>query len=122
MDNVLSLAYLGDAVYEVYIRNYLMKQGIVKVNNLQKEAIKFVSAKAQASFVTKMLEDNFLNQEEINIFTRGRNHKSHSSPKNTDMITYKYATGFEAIIGYLTIQNNQGRIVEIINYIIEMRE
>lgn len=122
MDNILSLAYLGDAVYEVYIRKYLIEQGIVKVNNLQKQAIMFVSAKAQASFVTKMLEDNFLTNDEKDIFIRGRNHKSHSSPKNTDIITYKHATGFEAIIGYLTIKNKQDRILEIINYIVEMRK
>jgi len=122
MDNILSLAYLGDSVYEVYIRKYLINKGITKVNNLQKEAVSFVSAKAQASFVTKMLEEDFLTKDEIDIFLRGRNHKSHSSPKNTDIITYKYSTGFEAIIGYLTIKNNNKRIEEIIEYIIEMRK
>jgi len=122
MDNILSLAYLGDSVYEVYIRKYLINKGITKVNNLQKEAVSFVSAKAQASFVTKMLEEDFLTKDEIDIFLRGRNHKSHSSPKNTDIITYKYSTGFEAIIGYLTIKNNIKRIEEIIEYIIEMRK
>lgn len=119
MDNILSLAYLGDSVYELYIREYLLGQGISKVNTLQKYAIQFVSAKAQCTFVTEMLNSNFLTEEEIAIFNRGRNHKSHTSPKNTDIITYKYATGLESVIGYLYLQKNKSRIDEIMQFIIE---
>lgn len=119
MDNVLSLAYLGDSVYELYIREYLLSKGITKVNTLQKQAIKFVSAKAQCTFVTEMINCNFLKEEEIAIFNRGRNHKSHAHPKNTDIITYKYATGLEAVIGYLYLQKKNSRIDEIMKFIIE---
>lgn len=117
--NALTLAYLGDSVYEVYIRKYLISKGIAKVNNLQKEAIKYVSAKGQCKFVTLMLEENFLTQSEIDVFHRARNYKTTSHPKNTDIITYKYATGFEAVIGYLSLYNDINRIEEIINYCIE---
>lgn len=115
--NVLALAYLGDAVYEVYIRKYLIEQGIVNVNELQESAIKYVSAKGQASYLNMLLEDNILTQEEIDIVHRGRNHKSHKSPKNTDINTYKQATGFETLIGYLYLDNKIDRINDIIKYI-----
>ena len=111
--NVLVLAYLGDSVFEIIVRKYLIDQGINKVNALQKEAIKYVSAKGQCSFVTKLIEDNKLTSDELEIFYRGRNHKSNSHPKNTDIITYKYATGFEAIIGYLYLKKDYKRIQEI---------
>lgn len=117
--NSLALAYLGDAVYEIHIRKYLVNKGIVKVNNLQKEAIKYVSAKGQCKFITKMLEDSFLTEEEKEVFYRARNCKSNSHPKNTDIITYKYATGFEAVIGYLTLKDDNKRIEDIINYCLE---
>lgn len=114
--NVLALAYLGDAIYEIYIREYLIKQNIVKVNLLQKEAIKYVSAKNQAKFLTEMIESNFLTENEIDIVKRARNHKSHAS-KSTDIITYKYSTALEALIGYLYLEKNTSRIDEIMNFI-----
>ena len=115
--NSLVLAYLGDAVYELYIRKHLISKGICKVNDLQKEAIKYVSAKAQSNYLEKMFNDNFLTEEEITIIKRARNHKSHSS-KSTDIVTYKRSTGLEALIGYLEINNNITRINEIMNYIV----
>lgn len=119
--NSLALAYMGDAIYEVYIREYLINNNIVKVNNLQKEAIKYVSAKNQAGFLKNMLDNNFLTEEEQDIIYRARNHKSHSS-KNTDIITYKYSTGLEALIGYLYFTNQKQRIDEIMNYIFKRGE
>lgn len=118
--NVLVLAYLGDSIFEVYIRRYLVDKNISKVNSLQKEAIKLVSAKGQCQFVTKMLESNFLTEEELTIFYRARNHKANSHPKNTDILTYKYATGLEAVIGYLGLENKVKRIEEIISYCLEI--
>ena len=91
MENVLVLAYLGDSVYEVYIRKYLIDKKISKVNNLQKEAIKYVSAKGQCNLINNLINNNFLTEEELNVFYRARNHKTNSHPKNTDIITYKYA-------------------------------
>jgi len=117
--NSLELAYIGDAVYEVTIREYLLKKGIRKVNNLQKEAKKFVSAKGQVEILHKLYDTNALTDEELEIIKHARNYKSLSKPKNTDIITYKYATGFEALIGYLYMTNNIERIEQILNKILE---
>lgn len=114
--NSLSLAYLGDAVYELYIRRHLLKENL-KVNELQKKSVEYVSAKAQSRYLDKLLEENKLTEEEIEIIKRARNHKSHSS-KTTDIITYKKSTGLEALIGYLEITNNEDRIKEIMKYIV----
>lgn len=99
--NPVTLAYLGDAVYELYIRKYLLSKKIVKVNELQKESLKFVSAKSQAVILKRLIDNNILTKDELNIIKKGRNTKSHKPPKNTDIITYKYATGLESLIGYL---------------------
>jgi len=115
--NVLALAFIGDAVYELHVRNYLISKNIEKVNELQKESIKYVSAKNQAKFLKEMIDDNFLSEEEIDIIKRARNHKSHSS-KTTDIITYKHATALEALIGYHHLENNNERIKEIISFIL----
>ena len=115
--NIITLAYLGDAIYEVYIRKYLIDKGIVKVEELQREAVKYVSAKGQAKIVTYLIDNNVLNDIEIDIYKRGRNYKRGSHPKNTDVITYKKSSGFEAIIGYLYLSNNVDRIKEILKYI-----
>lgn len=117
--NVLALAYIGDAIYEVYIREYLLSKGICKVNDLQKEAIKYVSAKAQYNYLSKMIDEHFFTDEELNIIFRARNHKVDHKPKNCDISTYKYATGLEAIIGYLYLNKNNKRIEKIMNYIKE---
>lgn len=116
--NVLVLAYLGDAIYEVYIRKYLIEKNIVKVDNLQKEAVKYVSAKAQAKIINNLIEQNILTEEELEIFYRARNHKGTRHPKNTDIVTYKHSTGFEAIIGYLYLEDKE-RLNKIINIILE---
>ena len=118
--NVLVLAYLGDSIFEVYIRKLFVEQGISKVDKLQKEAVKYVSAKGQAKFVTKLIDNNFLTEEELEVFYRARNHKSSRHPKNTDIITYKYSTGFEAIIGYLYLDNKIDRIRDIIDFVVEV--
>ena len=115
--NVITLAYLGDAVYEVFIRNYLISKGIARVEELQKEAIKYVSAKSQAKILNNLIDNNILFDEEIEIVKRGRNYKRDTHPKNTDIITYKMSTGFETLIGYLYLDNKNERINEIMNYI-----
>ena len=119
--NSLALAYIGDAVYELYIRKYLVNKKILKVKDLQKESIKYVSAPYQAKFLKQMIEEKMLTDEEMEIVKRARNHKSRSS-KNTDIVTYKYSTAFEALIGYLEINYNKKRIEEIMNYIYNFKE
>lgn len=116
--NVLVLAYLGDTIYENYIRRFLVKKGIANVNALQKEAINYVSAKRQAAFLTKMLEEQFLTDEEISVVKRARNYKTTSHPKNCDIVTYKYATGLESLVGYLELENRKERIDEIMKFIL----
>ena len=119
--NMLVLAYLGDSIYEMYIRKYLVDLNISKVNMLQSESIKYVSAKAQASFLKEMMDINFFNDEELSIIIRARNHKNNHKPKNCDIITYKYATALEALIGYLYYNDSFVRINEIMNYIINKK-
>lgn len=116
--NVLVLAYLGDTIYEDYIRKYLISLGINHVNDLQKKATSYVSAKNQAKFLRKMMDEEFLNEEEISVVKRARNYKSNSHPKNCDIVTYKYATGLEALIGYLELSEQKDRIDQIMNYIL----
>ena len=116
--NVLVLAYLGDTIYEDYVREYLIRKGIANVNDLQKEAIKYVSANGQAKNLKQLLDENMFNDEELSIIRRARNHKNSSHPKSCDVITYKYATAFEALIGYWKLKNNINRIEEIVNKIL----
>ena len=115
--NIITLAYLGDAIYEVYIRETLIKKNIAKVEDLTKQATTYVSAKGQANILTYLLENNLLTEEEIEIVKRGRNYKRSSHPKHTDIITYKLSTGFESLIGYLYLSKNLDRLQEILNYI-----
>ena len=117
--NVLVLAYLGDTIYEDYIRRYLINKCIGNVNDLQKQSLKYVTASSQSKYLEKMIDDNFFSNEEIDIIKRARNNTNKSHPKNTDVITYKKATGLEALIGYLDLSNNKERIDEIMNYILE---
>ena len=117
--NSLTLAYIGDAVYELYIRNYLVNKSIVKVNNLQHEAIKYVSAVAQRQKLEYLININSLTKEELDICYRARNHNGTRHPKNTDIITYKYATAFEAIIGYLYVNKQYDRLDKILELIVK---
>jgi len=117
----LVLAYLGDTVYESYVREYLIRKNInKKVNDLHKSAIKYVNAKAQATVIHAIEEE--LTEDEERIYKRGRNQKSHTSPKNTDIIDYKHATGFEALIGYLYLSEEHERLKYIISKGIEIIE
>ena len=115
--NVITLAFLGDAVYELYVRDYLIKSGMAKVIDLQKETIKYVSAKNQSDIVNFLINNNVLSTDEIDIVKRGRNYKRDSHPKGTDIITYKMATGFEALIGYLYLEDNNDRLSELMKII-----
>ena len=115
--NNLVLAYLGDAVYELYVREYLLNKGICKVKDLQKSAVDYVSAVAQARIFDELLEKNFWTEAEIDIYKRGRNAHSHQN-KSADIITYKKATGFETLIGYLYL-NDKTRLQEAMKEVLK---
>ncbi|WP_230203721.1 Mini-ribonuclease 3 [Bacillus massiliigorillae] len=113
---------MGDAVYEKYIRHHLLLKGAVKPNLLHREATRFVSAKAQNQFIHFLLDEGILSEEEQGVVRRGRNAKSGSVPKNTDVQTYRYSTAFEALIGYLYLSNCIERMEEIIRMGINFTE
>ncbi|MCH1626103.1 Mini-ribonuclease 3 [Fredinandcohnia quinoae] len=112
--NSLALAYMGDAVYEKFVRHYLLSKGNVRPNQLHNIAKRYVSAKAQSAIIHQMMDDDFFSEEEQGVIRRGRNAKSGTVPKNTDVQTYRYSTAFEALIGYHYLQKNNDRIEIII--------
>ena len=116
--NVLALAYLGDAIYEERVREYLIRSGISLVDDLQKETIRYVSAKNQARIISYLINTKYLTDREINIVKRGRNYKKNRHPRHTDIITYKLSTGFENLVCYLYLNNEKKRVEEIIAYIL----
>lgn len=116
--NPLALAYIGDAYFELCVRNYLIEQKLVKVNDLNKNAIKYVSANSQARSLEKLLNENILTETELEIVKRARNHKVNHKPKNTDIVTYHHATALEALIGYLYVSEDMERLNKLIEYII----
>ncbi len=114
--NNLVLAYLGDAAYELYIREHLINTGLTNVNDLQNASLNYVSAKSQRCILEHLENLNIFTEEEQKIIKRGRNASSHKS-KNSDIITYKKATGLECLLGYLYI-NNKNRFKEIMEKIV----
>jgi ribonuclease III family protein len=122
MLNSLALAYIGDAVYETYIRHHLIQKGAVKPNLLHKKATSFVAAKAQNKIIHFFLESDWLSEEESAVVRRGRNAKSGTVPKNTDVQTYRYSTAFEALMGFLYLSGRIERMEELIKKSIEYME
>ena len=108
----LTWAYIGDAVYELYVRDYLIKNTNLKPHRLHIETIKYVKASAQAKILEK-IEKN-LTEEEKKVVKRGRNTKTHSAPKNADLTDYMYATALEALIGYLYVTEQRERLLQIL--------
>lgn len=107
----LALAYIGDAIYEVFVREMLLERGTIKPNQLHQEAIRYVSGKSQAKVILHWLDkDCFLTKEEQQVAIRGRNAKSGSIPKNISVQTYRYSTAFEALIGYHYLVKNEDRL------------
>ena len=120
--NVLVLAYLGDSVYEIYVREHLIKLGIANVNDLQRESINYVSAKSQAKFLKLLIDENYFNEKELSVIKRGRNYKSGRHPKNCDVVTYKYATAFETLIGYWYLNKEKDKIYELMVKIFNIKK
>ena len=120
--NGIVLAFEGDAVYSMYIRRHLIFQGLTKPNQLHREATRYVSAKAQANLISLMLEEGILTEKEEDIYKRGRNANSHTKAKNTDIVTYRMSTGFEAVMGYLHMTEDIERLEELIDWCIQQVE
>lgn len=99
----------------LWVREYLVSLGLTKANQLQRETVRFVSAVAQSKFVLHLIENHQLSDEEMSIYLRGRNHKSLSKAKNTDVLTYRQATGFEALVGYWYLTKADARLEQIWN-------
>lgn len=118
----LALAYMGDAVYELHVREYLLQTGQVKPNQLQREAVRFVSGKAQAAVIRHWLRLDYLSEEEERVVKRGRNAKSGSVPKNISVQTYRYSTAFEALLGYHYLLQNEERLEELITEAVQFSE
>ena len=111
--NTSTLAFLGDAVYEVAIRKMLVENGMNNADRLHRAAVKYVSAEGQSRAVKELSRD-FLTPEEIRLVKRGRNHRTTSHPRNVDPRKYKQATGFEALLGYLELSGDKARLDQVI--------
>ena len=108
----LTLAYIGDAIYELVIRTILVEKGNTQVNKLHQRASKLVKASAQSEIIEKLKP--YLTEEEMGIFKRGRNAKSFTMAKNASMSDYRRATGFEALMGHLYLTEQWDRMLELI--------
>lgn len=115
LQNGSTLAFIGDAVLSLWVREYLVESGLTKADQLQKATVRYVSAVAQAKFVQMLIDQKQLTDEDMSIYLRGRNHKSLSKAKNTDVLTYRQATGFEALIGYWYLTRANDRLEQIWN-------
>ena len=120
--NGLSLAYIGDAVYEIYIRKHVLDMGYGKVNDLHKHVIRYTSGEGQVAVIHRFLAEEILSEDELNAFKRGRNSHVKSSRKNMELKDYLDATGFEALIGYLYLSEKIERLEELVVKAISIRE
>ena len=108
----LTLAYIGDAIYDLVIRTIVVERGNTSANNLHKTAVRYVNAVTQAQMVEALQEE--LSEEERTVYKRGRNAKSYTTAKNASVIDYRKATGFEALCGYLYLTGKQERMLALI--------
>ena len=113
-------AYIGDSVYELYIRQHLIETTKLKPHQLHLKAIKYVKAKAQADILNKIKDE--LSEEELDIVRRGRNSENHHLPKNADVMEYRHATSLEALIGYLYLSGKTKRMNELLAKCVEKHE
>lgn len=116
-ENPLVMAYMGDTVYERYVREFLIRKGLCKIGELQKSSLDYVSAKSQRKHLERMIENGFLTEEEVDIVKWGRNAKGAKS-KSSDIVTYRLATGLEALIGKLYFDSKHERIAQIMAFVL----
>jgi len=120
MMNPLVLAYLGDTLYDLFIRTYLVLKHSTSVHRLHLKAVEYVKAHAQSDSIHKLEE--ILSDEEKNIVRRGRNAKPGTVPKNADVNEYRWATGFEALLGYLYLLGREDRILDVLSHVLGEKE
>ena len=118
--NATSLAWVGDAVMSLKVREHLLDLGFQNANKLQKKSIQYCSARAQAKILDHMMEENFFNEDELEILARGRNATVHTKAKNADGQTYMKATALEALLGYLRLYKHSQRLEACLERIIEL--
>lgn len=109
----LVLAYIGDSVYDVYVRTMIIAKGNKPVNKMHNEATHYVKASEQARIFHSI--ENLLTEEEMSVFKRGRNAKSATMPKHAEITDYRHATGFEALVGYLYLNGQVDRLMELLD-------
>ncbi|MDO4268835.1 MAG: ribonuclease III domain-containing protein [Eubacteriales bacterium] len=109
----LVLAYIGDAVYELFIRTRVINRGSMQVNKMHKKSASLVKAETQAGMIKALMEE--LDEEEMAVYKRGRNARSFTAAKHAAMIDYRMATGFEALVGYLYLQGRYERLLGLIH-------
>lgn len=113
--NGSALAYIGDAVYEVYVRQLVIQRGITQPNRLHRAATKYVEAKGQAYAVQHIREQEWFTETELTMYKRGRNHKANTKAKNASIGDYRQATGFEAVVGWLHLNQEDERLQELMH-------
>ncbi|MBD5134928.1 MAG: ribonuclease III [Lachnospiraceae bacterium] len=116
----LTLAYIGDAIYEIVIRTMVVSWANIQVNKLHKKSSALVKAQTQAQMIKLLFDD--LDDREMTIYKRGRNAKSFTKAKNATVIDYRMATGFEALMGYLYMSHKSERMMELISMGLERLE
>ena len=120
--DALALAFLGDAVYELYIREHVINSGLVRADRLHNECVRYVRACAQAHVMEVFLAEDILTEEEEALARRAHNHRIATKPKNADPVEYKWATAFEALIGFLHLSGQEERAEALIGRAIEITE
>lgn len=119
--NGATLAYIGDAVYEIAVRRHVLDQGITQPNRLHRAAVRYVGAVGQATVIQRWIKgDDVLTQDEINMYKRGRNNKANTKAKNASIADYRQATGFESLLGWLSLTNQTQRLETLIEAAIQM--
>ncbi|BBD90921.1 MULTISPECIES: Mini-ribonuclease 3 [Staphylococcus] len=118
--NPLTLAYMGDAVLDQHIREYIVLKLQSKPNRLHQVSKQYVSAKSQAQTLERLISDDWFTEEELNVLKRGRNAKSYTKAKNTDIQTYRKSSALEAVIGFLYLDHQQTRLEELLHNIVEI--
>lgn len=120
--NTTALAFMGDAVYEIYVRRHVMESGQVNADRLHQMAVRYVRADGQAQAIKRMMRDNLLTEEETALVKRARNHRTTSKPRNADPVIYKLATAFEALLGWLYLEKRYTRMEEVVQMALDITE